>query len=132
MAERKWTQASMLGYIYIAMAGVTDNALDDDEKSKIGVCVKEWFPNDTKEVVIDEIVKAHEWFVEDFNEQGVEAVAQIVTELARHYKQNKEKPALKAILEDLVRIAIADNNLNTNEKVWINTIAEIFEIDFTV
>ncbi len=132
MRDRQWTKAGMLAYIYIAMAGATDDVLDDKEKATIGACVKEWFPNDDKDVVIDEVVKAHELFVEDYTEKGVKEVAQNVTDLAEMCKYNIKKEALKYVLEDLVKIAIADNNFNENEKIWINTIADIFEVDYKV
>lgn len=132
MSERQWTKAGMLAYIYIAMAGATDEVLDDREKAEIGASVKSWFPNDESDVVIDEVVKAHELFIEDYTQKGIEEVAQNVAKLAEMCKYNIEKGSLKYVLEDLVRIAIADNNFHENEKIWINTIAQIFEVDFKV
>jgi len=34
MAERKWTNGSYFGYLYIAFAGLTDNELSDVEKGE--------------------------------------------------------------------------------------------------
>ncbi|MCF7813761.1 MAG: TerB family tellurite resistance protein [Candidatus Cloacimonetes bacterium] len=132
MSERQWTKAGMLAYIYVAMAGATDEVLSDEEKSTIGKSITEWFPDDPKDVVIDEIVKAHNLFVEDYTQKGVKTVADNVAKLADMCKYNIKPEALKFVLEDLVKIALADNNFHENEKVWINTIAEIFEVDYKV
>jgi uncharacterized tellurite resistance protein B-like protein len=132
MSERNWTKASMLGYIYIAMAGATDDELSEAEKRQIGASVSEWFPNDSSDAIVEEIVKAHDWFVEDYTNKGIEVVAQNVTELAEMCKHNIKQDSLISVLKDLVKIAIADNNLMENERIWINTIAEIFEVNFHV
>ncbi len=131
MTERKWTNGSYFGYLYIAFAGLTDNELSDFEKGEIVNCVVEWWP-EQRDDVIDEIEKAWKWVDEDLKAGGTELVVDNVLNIARELKEEYNEKSRKAILNDLVRIAVADNNFHENEKDWIHKIAEIFGIDFRV
>ena len=131
MAERKWTNGSYFGYLYIAFAGLTDNELSDVEKGEIVNCVVEWWPQQ-RDDVIDEIDKAWKWVDEDLKAGETELVVDNVLNIARELKEEYNEKSRKAILNDLVRIAVADNNFHENEKDWIHKIAEIFGIDFKI
>ncbi|NQV18331.1 MAG: TerB family tellurite resistance protein [Armatimonadetes bacterium] len=131
MTERKWTNGSYFGYLYIAFAGLTDNELSDVEKGEIVNCVVEWWP-EQRDDVIDEIDKAWKWVDEDLKAGGIELVVDNVLNIAQELKEEYKEKSRKAILNDLVRIAVADNNFHENEKDWIRKIAEIFGIDFRV
>ena len=131
MTERKWTNGSYFGYLYIAFAGLTDNELSDVEKGEIVNCVVEWWP-EQRDDVIDEIDKAWKWVDEDLKAGGVDIVVDNVLNIAKELKEEYNEKSRKAILNDLVRIAVADNNFHENEKDWIHKIAEIFGIDYRV
>ena len=141
--SREWSLDLANAYVFTAFAGLTDG-MQDEEFGAIAEGVKAWNPEAEADDIIATCKKAFGWVSEDLkSEGGSETVIDTVIGLLSIHKncfENLEKNddsvsadnLKKEFMQDLVKIAMADNNFHDNEKKWLNLIAKELGIEFSI
>jgi len=117
-----------LGYLYLAFAHLSDTVLSEEETEEIKrILSKRSEGTDLKEIssLWDDIVG---WYNKSAD-QRIQVVYSIAAKLNVDLETDIEKGA---ILDDLLRIANADQDLADNEKSFIRSLAEAWGIDFSL
>jgi len=117
-----------LGYLYLAFAHLSDTVLSEEETEEIKrILSKRSEGTDLKEIssLWDDIVG---WYNKSAD-QRIQVVYSIAAKLNVDLETDIEKGA---ILDDLLSIANADQDLADNEKSFIRSLAEAWGIDFSL
>jgi len=117
-----------LGYLYLAFAHLSDTVLSEEETGEIKrILSKRSEGTDLKEIssLWDDIVG---WYNKSAD-QRIQVVYSIAAKLNVDLETDIEKGA---ILDDLLSIANADQDLADNEKSFIRSLAEAWGIDFSL
>jgi len=131
--ERDWDFLKSISYLYVAFAGETDGELTEDEVHVIQRCIREWVPDATEEELVTAWQTACQWIAEDHKGNGDgKKVTMTMANIAALAKDIMDPKQRVALLQDLVRISVADSNFDEKEKEWVRFLAELMEVEFKV
>ncbi|MBN8544531.1 MAG: TerB family tellurite resistance protein [Ignavibacteria bacterium] len=128
MSINHYAKLKNLGYLYLAFAHLSDTVLSEEETEEIKrILSKRSEGTDLKEIssLWDDIVG---WYNKSAD-QRIQVVYSIAAKLNVDLETDIEKGA---ILDDLLSIANADQDLADNEKSFIRSLAEAWGIDFSL
>lgn len=128
MSINHYAKLKNLGYLYLAFAHLSDTVLSEEETGEIKrILSKRSEGTDLKEITSlwDDIVG---WYNKSAD-QRIQVVYSIAAKLNVDLETDIEKGA---ILDDLLSIANADQDLADNEKSFIRSLAEAWGIDFSL
>ncbi|MCA0388263.1 MAG: TerB family tellurite resistance protein [Bacteroidetes bacterium] len=128
MSINHYAKLKNLGYLYLAFAHLSDTVLSEEETGEIKrILSKRSEGTDLKEIssLWDDIVG---WYNKSAD-QRIQVVYSIAAKLNVDLETDIEKGA---ILDDLLSIANADQDLADNEKSFIRSLAEAWGIDFSL
>lgn len=128
MSINHYAKLKNLGYLYLAFAHLSDTVLSEEETGEIKrILSKRSEGTDLKEIssLWDDIVG---WYNKSAD-QRIQVVYSIAAKLNVDLETDMEKGA---ILDDLLSIANADQDLADNEKSFIRSLAEAWGIDFSL
>lgn len=128
MSINHYAKLKNLGYLYLAFAHLSDTVLSEEETGEIKrILSKRSEGTDLKEITSlwDDIVG---WYNKSAD-QRIQVVYSIAAKLNVDLETDMEKGA---ILDDLLSIANADQDLADSEKSFIRSLAEAWGIDFSL
>ena len=116
-----WSLLHDISLMYLVLAHATDNELSDDEISMMIERLQEWQPELAEEDVRDVLRAALQVYAE---EPGREALGASVSAI----RDGLPVVQRLAVLDDLVRIAEADGEVNRHEEEMLSTLSQAWEI----
>jgi len=123
--ERQWTLSRVVSYLFITFSGMTDQKITKEEREVIVQLVREWLPEEPIENLIENIKLVHDWVMEDVKiDNYMQNFAMLTSSLEEIFDEQRKK----YFLNDLVRIAVADNNFTDSERSIIQGLAEAWEL----
>jgi antitoxin component YwqK of YwqJK toxin-antitoxin module len=141
--DREWDFASSIAYLYNAFSGFSDGEITTEERKEQSVCLSKWLTggkyldekgfgydlsNDEISTLMD---KTLNWFYIDINKKGEDTVREACMCVAKVHRKHFSLHEHITLVNDLIRIALADNNFHENEKVWIREMASILGLNFS-
>ena len=129
MSQIKFTSAHYFGFLYLAFAHQTDGIYTREEQIAVWKLVTKWSEMEISKLefakLMDEVMTLYRSNVLNPDiEESIMDIARNINEYSWFCKDKKIES-----LEDLKKIALADNKYLRAEKRWIKNIAEIWSID---
>ena len=110
---------------YLFIAGYTDGKITDEEAFAIKALTKTWLPDGTSDADVHKIVmEAYDWYASLTSEQFQNVLAGSTDML----KENYSAEGIKALIEDVEKIAKADGRYSKGEKHNVNIIKQAFGV----